>query len=296
MTRIGLPGVCHIIPFAFKANDTDALATRALVLGFCKFPGDSRAVCDLLGEYPGSPNKAWNMLTLDHGARKYWSRGRFAFKCLGVTQGESLATIQLQLHWMAHPSNHPNTHCEVDLEDREALYQDIAHLTKTPIALHKLPNKGDGIFKLRRVETGTAVISGDLFEIRMPHDDALKMKSMIDFQWTMISCLALSGAAGWPELLYESTHPDDDASQAEDAHEDPGDSCSPSRSGTVQNLAIRPHSGSPQHQEPIHEDDASSDKQTVLGSPWFDVSTVPRSSLSSESGGEMSSWASDFDL
>lgn len=128
---MGLPGVCHIVPFAFDADETDAIVTRATVLGSRKFLGDSRAVCDLLGQHPGSSDKSWNMLTLNQLARKWWNMGLFAFKCFGVTQGNSLATIQLQFHWMAW-SNNPGPHREVDLGDREAVYQDIAHLSKPP--------------------------------------------------------------------------------------------------------------------------------------------------------------------
>lgn len=91
----------------------------------------------------------------------------------------------------------------------------------------------------------------------MPYDEALKMKSMIDLQWTMISCLALSGAAGSPKPFYEPSQPDDDVSQTQDAQEDPRESCSPSRPGSVQNLPTRTHPGSPQHQTPVHEDGRS---------------------------------------
>lgn len=112
----------------------------------------------------------------------------------------------------------------------------------------------------------------------------------------MISCLALSGAAGSPKLLYEPSL-DDDVSQTQEAQEDLGDSCSPNRPGNVQDLPIRAQSDSPQHQGPVHENDASTDNKSTLGSPWLDVSTTPRPSLSSESDGERaSSWASDFDL
>lgn len=288
---MGLPGVCHIVPFAFGANDADAIATREMVLGSCKFLADSRAVGELLGQHPGSSDKAWNMLTLNHLTRKWWNMGLFALKCLGVTQGDSLATIQLQFHWMARPSNNPNPHREVDLEDREAVYQDIARLSKPP----SIPSdEGRRSIGIPRAESVRPVRSGDLLEIRMPFNEALKMKSMIDLQWTMISCMALSGAAGSPELLYEQGQPDDDVFQTHDAQEDPRESCSPGRSGSVQDLPIREHPGSPQHQRLVDEDDASTDKQTTLGSPWFDVSRAPQSSLSESDGEAMSPLASDF--
>lgn len=35
----------------------------------------------------------------------------------------------------------------------------------------------------------------------MPYDKALKMKRMVDLQWTMISILALSGVTGAPGFM-----------------------------------------------------------------------------------------------
>lgn len=76
-------------------------ATRVLIRGACKLLGaDSITMRDLLGKELGSSDKPWNMLDLSPLARKWWTRGLFAFKCLGVVKEESIATIQLQFRWM----------------------------------------------------------------------------------------------------------------------------------------------------------------------------------------------------
>lgn len=53
--------------------------------------------------------------------------------------------------------------------------------------------------------------SSQAFDVQMPTEDALKMKLMVDFQWACVRILAMSGAAGSPELFYEP-HNDDDNS------------------------------------------------------------------------------------
>lgn len=75
----------------------------------------------------------------------------------------------------------------VDLDnDREDVSNCLKHLSQSP--------ENPWVFN-------SNVRSDDLFKIEMAHGDAAKMKQMIDFQWAMVCILALSGAAGSPELL-----------------------------------------------------------------------------------------------
>lgn len=77
----------------------------------------------------------------------------------------------------------------VDLDnDREDVSNCLKHLSQSP--------ENPWVFN-------SNVRSDDLFKIEMAHGDATKMKQMIDFQWAMVCILALSGAAGSPELLGE---------------------------------------------------------------------------------------------
>jgi hypothetical protein len=59
-----------------------------------------------------------------------------------------------------------------------------------------------------RSGSSRAILSGDILNIEMPFEKALKMKRMMDLQWALISILALSGATGAPELLDEPNPPD----------------------------------------------------------------------------------------
>ncbi|OBS29466.1 hypothetical protein FPOA_03403 [Fusarium poae] len=45
------------------------------------------------------------------------------------------------------------------------------------------------------------IISGHTFTITMSEEDARRCKMMLDLQWFMMSIAAMSGAAGYPELL-----------------------------------------------------------------------------------------------
>lgn len=108
------------------------------------------------------------MIALAPQVHSMWSRGYFGFQCKGIVPGASSTTITLQMHWMmCSKVQELNIKRAVDLENE--------HDFQSP----------------------------DLFKIEMAHDDAIKMKQMIDFQWVMVCILALSGAAGSPELLGE---------------------------------------------------------------------------------------------
>lgn len=52
-----------------------------------------------------------------------------------------------------------------------------------------------GRVSLTKAGSSRAVLSGEIIEIEMPHEKAQKMERMINLQWTIISILALSGAA-----------------------------------------------------------------------------------------------------
>ena len=102
-------------------------ATRVTIRGACKLLGASSITLrNLLGQELGSSDKHWNMIALSPLAHSLWGRGLFAFKCLGVIHEEPLSTIQLQFRWMAHQSKSPNPYREINLEDSEAVAQDIA--------------------------------------------------------------------------------------------------------------------------------------------------------------------------
>lgn len=141
------------------------------------------------------------MLSLSPQVYDLWRKGLLGFKCLRVTLGEPLATIKLQVCWMSGRTSEYNKrdpHREINFDNRKKTLQDISwhsRLTDTPGSI-------DGArICLTKVRSSRPVLSGEIIEIKMPYDKALKMKRMIDLQWTMISILALSGTTGAPDHL-----------------------------------------------------------------------------------------------
>jgi hypothetical protein len=116
------------------------------------------------------------------------------------------ATIKLQFRWMPESKKHLNPRRAVEIEDnRQGLMQEIESYSRpadTPVSI-----RSGGRISIARSGSSRAVLSGDILNIEMPFEKALKMKKMMDLQWALISILALSGAAGAPELLNEPNPP-----------------------------------------------------------------------------------------
>lgn len=182
-----------------------------MIRGACKLLGaDSITMRDLLGKGLGSSDKSWNMLALSPLVCDLWARGLFAFKYIGVFKEEPIATIQLQFCWMPQPTN-PDPYRKIDFESSEELAQDITRYAETS----STPQETRGAVSLANNNTSRAILSRDILKIRMPYDEAVKMKTMLHLQWAMISLLTLSGAAGFPELLREPSHHDSGAFQTQ---------------------------------------------------------------------------------
>lgn len=151
-----------------------------------------------------------NMLALSPQIHDWWSKGLFAFFCSGITSGESLSTVHLRFRWMLRqPSkgpSAPNPQRLLELDDGKG----IKSFIKRHATLSEAYNE---TIAASKVEPARRVLSGDHIKITMGHEEAKKMKKMIDLQWAIISILALSGAAGAPELLRETDDNDDTWSQ-----------------------------------------------------------------------------------
>lgn len=265
-------------------------ATRVTIRGACKLLGASSITLrNLLGQELGSSDKHWNMIALSPLAHSLWGRGLFAFKCLGVIHEEPLATIQLQFRWMAHQSKSPNPYREINLEDSEAVAQDIARYAE----ITSKPSSKEGVVGLTNINTSRGVFSGEVFEIKMPYEEALKMNEMLGLQWAMISLLALSGAAGSPELLREPDRPAAGASQTQTQYL-PDDSKhvqqerlprSPSRHTTAQDFPTLTQRPVSQPQRPVLSPVRvsrypSPEKQGALRSPTLEGPTLSKSPMS----------------
>jgi hypothetical protein len=98
-----------------------------------------------------------------------------------------VATIKLKFRWMPKNRKHPNPRWAIDFEDNN---QETSH---TPVSI-----RSGGRVSITRSGSSRVVLSGDIINIEMPFEKALKVKRMMDLLWALISVLALSGTAGSP--------------------------------------------------------------------------------------------------
>ena len=207
ISQWGEPDACHIVPFAFTSNDENMTVTSALIKGsYSLFGTEAASLTRLICGNVGASDKAWNMLALSPNAHRGWSRGYFGFECKGLVPGTSSTAIILQMRWMVRSNiKGLNAKHPVDLEnDRESASDDLRYYSQPPASPCAFSTKsGGGMVYFTWSESCLKVRAGDLFKIEMAHEDAVNMKSMIDFQWAMVRILALSGAAGAPELFGE---------------------------------------------------------------------------------------------
>ncbi|KAF5021711.1 hypothetical protein F66182_6238 [Fusarium sp. NRRL 66182] len=212
------PEVCHIAPHALNENVKNAQktnfymkdATEALLGGnFASLYLPLLANKDDLG----ASDRVWNMVCLNHQLHFWWSKGYFAFKCLGVEpvesgedeQGDDMR-VDLQFQWM--PKLIEWFGQEVQLSGRgnnfDAFIDQLHnhHDAGHPAAI---PTKGNVEAKL---SSGEPLESGHVFCVHMKKEEAAKFKDMIDLQWACIQLFAMCGAAGLDLLPDDDKDPD----------------------------------------------------------------------------------------
>ncbi|OJJ89060.1 uncharacterized protein ASPGLDRAFT_78314 [Aspergillus glaucus CBS 516.65] len=182
VTGAGYSEAYHIVPFYFDSTEQNVDATRLLIQNACKLLGlDECLLGEDLGRQLGGSDKDWNMLSLSPRVYDLWRKGLLGFKCLRVTLGEPLATIKPQVCWMSGRTSEYNKrdpHREINFDNRKKTLQDISwhsRLTDTPGS-----TKDGARICLTKVRSSRPVLSGEIIEIKMPYDKALKMKRMID--------------------------------------------------------------------------------------------------------------------
>lgn len=71
-------------------------ATCALIQSSCKWLEVQNTLYERPSEQLGCSDKGWNMIALSPQVHDWWHRGLFAFKCIGMIDGELLPRIHLQ--------------------------------------------------------------------------------------------------------------------------------------------------------------------------------------------------------
>ena len=203
-SEAAFPEACHIVPFAFNSNNENMDASHVLISRSRKlFWADRIVLNQLLSENLGSSDKSWNMLALSPQIHDWWGKGLLAFRCMGIIPETSSITLMLQIRWMPFREvKELSSRRLVDLDNEcDDVLRDLKSLSMPPEEPVSVPNGGR--IAVSRSTSSLKIISGDIFKIQLDNEEAMKMKHMIDVQWLMISILALSGAAGSPELFGE---------------------------------------------------------------------------------------------
>lgn len=196
ITGTANPDVCHIIPRATCARQK---LQAQFALHFDKastlvWDGETDNLNAWFTAGLGVSDKAWNMISLNTQLHRWWGKAYFGFRCQGILPGPNdiQQLIRLQFHWL--PGALSN---ECDEED-----------LRTHLSSVWGPREGVAAFRV----TGQPITTGDVFDVVVAAEDALKMKAAFDLQWALIRVAALVGAAN----VYADAVDSDDSGSAEE--------------------------------------------------------------------------------
>ena len=199
ITDIANPDVCHILPLATCARqEIQAQFKLYFDQSSMLLWDDEDDETDNLNAWfitgLGVSDKAWNMISLNTQLHRWWGKAYFGFRCQGILPGptDKQQLIRLQFHWL--PGALSNERNKEDLR---------THLSHT-----WGPQQGVAAFRV----TGQPITTGDVFDVVVAAEDALKMKAAFDLQWALIRVAALVGAAN----VYADAADSDDPGPAEE--------------------------------------------------------------------------------
>lgn len=189
--------VCRIVPFSWNNRQSSIGETRMLLLVTLAFFAvdwlDKNGFSVANSGQPGTSDQVWNMICLDERLRRYWTMTYFALKCVGIDDhDENEAIVKLRFHWIPRGKN-LNARCSVIGPDNDL--EKMINFAKTFSENDNQPPEWSHgtLYKLH--DDGTPLVSGDLFEVRMPMDDAVRFRDMLELQWACMILASLSGSA-----------------------------------------------------------------------------------------------------
>ncbi|EPE07861.1 hypothetical protein F503_00583 [Ophiostoma piceae UAMH 11346] len=235
------PEACHIFPFAATATQMGVNRLSDIPSLLDGILGTRDQAAGLLFGV-GLSDHAWNMVSLERQLHKWWALGYWGMKCLGVLpvrgngdgDGDGAAApadITLQFHWLprqlASATGQPTTASRgqswaeptgIASGEAAALWTEwteelLQHASGPYSGAGAGAGAGEPVIAAAIPASSRALLTGATATIRMPLQDAIKMKAMIDLQWACLSIASMSGAAGAPDFLREWDD-DDDADAA----------------------------------------------------------------------------------
>ncbi|KAH6895871.1 hypothetical protein B0T10DRAFT_228300 [Thelonectria olida] len=205
LTNMSDPDVCHIVPFGWN-DDQAAIRKTNYVMSAC----GSLLSQDWLDQYhvhlanasePGGSDKSWNMICLNKQLHQYWGKALFALKFLGIdTDTEDEAIVKIQFHWMPRSKKDPMALCSLTGKNNDLNKMMDSAKTFRDNGSHPAvqPSGKLGAF---HVDSGSPLLTGQLFYVRLPTEDAIRFGDMLKLQWACIVSASLSGGAEAPHLL-----------------------------------------------------------------------------------------------
>ncbi|KAL7943755.1 hypothetical protein V8C42DRAFT_328364 [Trichoderma barbatum] len=117
------------------------------------------------------------MICLHPLLHQWWAECLFGLECLGIVPNDDKhSSVQIKFHWMPKNSVKPHQLAELPYDE---VIDTMLHISP--------PNTEQEYFPELK--------SGQIFEIQLVSEDAIKMKAGLDLQWVAVRLAAMSGAA-----------------------------------------------------------------------------------------------------
>jgi hypothetical protein len=183
------------VPFALNDTHNNLRLTRhAAVSGMQYFLDEDLSDTFLqdISSARGCSDKSWNLICLSSYLHTLWGKGYWAFQLHSSepAQGSETETIvTLMFHWMRQAKKVGSFEGDAPFDwDKGMSFVDLKQ----------------GNLKVHYMDSGRSVQTGDLFHVKLLHEDAERFKRMIEVQWAAIKLLEMAGGAGHPEILPDS--------------------------------------------------------------------------------------------
>jgi hypothetical protein len=211
----GEPGVTSILPSSWNEHLDDVYFTSAVMGALYAFFSEDTAteLRSLLANTAelGSSDKYWNMLNMNLDLRHYWGQAYCGLYCKGIAPCEEpdestdLAKVPfdvtIQFNWLRRRWEKPNDKVTLEGDDNEFMKMAERQIEYERDRSPSYNDTHGAPIAAGRVDMNILIESGHEFTITMPREDAEKCKLVLDLQWAIIQIAAMSGAAGYPDLL-----------------------------------------------------------------------------------------------
>jgi hypothetical protein len=156
---------------------------------------------------PGSSDKPWNAICLNHQLHFWFDHKLIGLKFLGsqsVNDNPPTSEVHIQFHWMMHDPRKRTRDMRVGEEDDS--FMDMVSTVRAfqdkGYPAPQLPSQ-DGMVGAFNVVNGIPLISGRVIKLEIPTEDVPKLQTVLDLQWACVNITAMAGSAGWPDYCLD---------------------------------------------------------------------------------------------